>query len=230
MRCVSQDGQTISSSGPDLVPASLLARLERGGGLPTSGTFGPNGSDLSASADLQLFLENRLQARTDSLGSILFRLIWKLRATPSQRPIFALRASGLPISDKGSTSQQSTWVTPTARDHKDGACSLETNEVKGRLGVLARTATRPTPTSNRTNLVTSEAAHREMLRRPTFSTSLGVAAHGVIASGSPAPMGNTGRLNPAFSRWLMGYPVAWDACAPMGTRSSLKSQRSSSAP
>lgn len=35
-------------------------------------------------------------------------------------------------------------------------------------------------------------------------------------------------LNPIHSLWLMGYPAAWDACAPMATRSSRKSRPNSS--
>jgi hypothetical protein len=52
-------------------------------------------------------------------------------------------------------------------------------------------------------------------------------AAGTIPSGYPAATEKRGALNPALSRWLMGFPPEWDACAATATPSSRRSRRNS---
>ena len=47
------------------------------------------------------------------------------------------------------------------------------------------------------------------LQNTPVNALLGHQALGVNSNGSHAQMENQGRLNPAFSRWLMGFPKAW---------------------
>lgn len=54
-------------------------------------------------------------------------------------------------------------------------------------------------------------------------------ACGQLLIGSDAEMQSGGLLNPAHSRWLMGFPAEWCDCAPTATRSSRRKQPNSSA-
>ena len=53
-------------------------------------------------------------------------------------------------------------------------------------------------------------------------------ASGEMLTGSDAGMESGGRLNPAFPRWLMGLPPAWDDCAATAMQSLPRKQRRSS--
>ncbi|KAF2282467.1 hypothetical protein GH714_044073 [Hevea brasiliensis] len=54
-----------------------------------------------------------------------------------------------------------------------------------------------------------------------------ITASGQMLTGSDAGMESSGQLNPAHSRWLMGFPPEWDACAVTAMPSSRKSLRNS---
>lgn len=130
-----QVGEMIARCGLDHALASLSARQVAAMGLLTSGICGRTGSTSSNSAALQTSLESRLRARTQNLGSTLFKMTWKPWVTPSGRSRFRLRASALRTSGTDCTG----WPTATTRDWKDGAeCpNVPLNALLGRVAWLA---------------------------------------------------------------------------------------------
>ncbi len=114
------------------------------------------------------------------------------------------------------------WPTPKQRDHHTegpGQYSPSLAKVAEQPVGWATPTARDTQSEKRT---TDARKRREMDHRST--------ALGFQALGSLAPTGTRGALNPALSRWLMGYPPAWGNCAPTAMPSSRRSRRSSSAP
>jgi len=121
------------------------------------------------------------------------------------------------------------WATPNTCDATRG--SPETNEAKIKRGAhpgqslidQAALAGWATPTSRDHKDTTSAGTVpvNGLLGRQVWGS-------GIDTNSPLAEMENRGALNPAHSRWLMGYPVAWDSCGATAMQSCRKSRRNSS--
>ena len=231
--CALPDGPRTDLFGQAVAPANLSAQPVQGGALQTNVTFGLSGSTLSASAALTLSLVSRLKQRLTTDGSTLFKLTWREKVTPAGRLVSLLRASGRRTSDKDSGS----WQTPMAEFDARGNVRSP-KFVKGRdaLSPLECLPTNADPTL--ASWPTASARDwkdtpgmSETGTNPDGSTRSRLdqlpRVAGLTVTGSPAATEKPGQLNPAHSRWLMGYPAEWDACAPTAMPSSRKSRKPS---
>jgi len=237
---IEPDGGTVTGrSGQDRALASLSPRRAKEMGLLTSGTYGLRGSTLSSSADLASSLASRFRAKTRSLGSTLFTLIWKVRYTPSGRPIFAVRASGLRTSGRDCTS----WPTPTKQEagrNLDENFKNVSNTSDTKFGVSLHQAAQlttwrsPSASDGEGGVKDPMSEKYAMADAPKFklrdqSTLAQLTDSGEMPSGSIAATestGPSGQLNPGHSRWLMSLPPIWDICG-IRAADAIRSRRSS---
>ena len=247
--CDWRTGQTNFPYGPEVVPANPFRAPGNAEEPATNGTSGPRCSGSSASAALQLCLASRLAVALDANGSPEYVLTWKRQPMPSGPPICALRASARRTSDNGC----SGWPTPEASrvaNRTDTTLSGDDRSTPNKLGWAASLAGWPTPMAGTpatdeyneagntdssrktvalvTGWPTPRAEEREQYNSRDGYEALSLKVRGLQASSLTVPTAKRGALNPAFVRWLMGFPAEWDACGPTATRSSRRLQRRSS--
>ena len=185
----------------------------------------------------------------DSAGSTLFVEKWKRRVTPLRRPYWEHTAQGLRTSDSdcgswrspksgetmgrysrvngkdfpslwGQAALAAPWPTTATRDWKSSASNQHGINARP-LNEVARLSHWAAPTAN------------EKRRREDFQEGRALNAAEALGpkpTGSHVGTASGGQLNPEHSRWLMGLPPAWDACAVMATLYASPSRKRSSKP
>ncbi len=193
--CDRPDGPTISLSGQEVALASLSARQVKAAGLMMSGISGPPFTTSLSSASLQRSLESRLRAKTQNLGSTLYKLTWKPWTTLSGPSRSRLRASVLRTSGTDCTG----WPTPRTSDTQSGriltAQGTRTNKAGtltfgANLADLCHLAGWPTPSSS---IVDHKPRPPIMGNRKPTDPQIGLADVAVYLAGWPTTSCNNDR-------------------------------------
>lgn len=242
--CSLQDGKKIVPFGQAVAPASLLVQQADKQVKQTTDTYGLNGSASSKSADLQQYLESRLQAQLPKGGLMMFIKGWKRKATPSGRLYCQLQPSVRPIEGRDCTlwatpttnsndqpahtkrglqtiagqAKAAMWPTPTATEGGRNKSASEGAAIRPSIGMMAKQMGALWPTPNVRDHKDTPGMAKESINKDGSKRSR-MDQLGRVVFGSTAQTESKGSLNPQFPCWLMGIPKEWVSSIVRGMQS-----------
>jgi hypothetical protein len=229
-RCASPTGPIVDLFGQAHPRANHSALPEKEKEKTTCATSGLSSLISSANADLQQFLESKLQLQLEKVGSTIYKQTWQKKTTPAQWLYCQRVASVL----RTSATDFSSWPTPSATDYKGGYKGGRIRNGKlsvDRLDVAVQLTPWATPNAwdasrGPVKGGLDESGQRVSKDGVRYGRTLVTEAHMVLEP-STAKTESTApsQLNPRFSLWLMGYPIEWAYCGERVTQSSRKSPR-----